>query len=68
MRINIVVFLLLFIGCNKQNSSQNTQPRTFHIFQDNMIHFSLIDSIKTQYETVRVGSLDNGREIIAQAE
>jgi len=59
---------LLIIGCHTNDNSSSFIPQTIHLFQDNMIHFSMIDSIKSNFETVRVSSQDNGREIITHAE
>ena len=61
--------MIILFGCHAENNTQEDfEAQTFHLFQDNMIHFSGVDSIITKYETVRVGAMENGREIITQAE
>jgi len=65
--ILFTVFIAIILGCMQNKEKQDEfWERKFEIFQNNMIHFS--PDNKDQYETVRVSSGDNGREIWTQME
>ena len=69
MRKYSLIILVIALGCNGSNSNSILfESQIINIFQENIIHYSSLDSIKTKYETVRVRSQDNGREIITQVE
>ena len=69
MRYFLGICLIIFFGCVHQKlENKKVSSGTIQLFQNNMVHFSLVDSINAQYETIRVSSQDNGREIMTQAE
>ena len=67
-KLRIIIALFFFINCGRNNHQIETTSYVINIFQDNLIHFSLVDSIINKYETVRVGSRENGREVVTQIE
>ena len=68
MRYFLGICLIIFFGCVQKLENKKVSSGTIQLFQNNMVHFSLVDSINAQYETIRVSSQDNGREIMTQAE